>query len=362
MELVYYVVIFSIFLVSFPLSSRKLAYAADPRLPGYSPLNSMSFKGRRGIMWGAVAIAAVLIVVCVFRPQTLPDIKMYELMYDMGGAEKVNRDIEPTFGWLTRISPTFLTLLAIYAILSVGTHISAILWNSPNIWLSLIIYLSYTFVVHDLIQMRASVAIGIMLIAVRFIREHKWYYYFPCVLVAYLFHYSAIIFILFYFLPARRLNKWIWSAVLIVCLIAGFVNTHLGYVAKYVPLKIVENYLEHYMGNRTFVASGIGFVRVFKVLCAIAMLFFQKDIVKRYPLAIPVMIFFMCSQISYLLLADIPVLQGRFGEMFAAFEIFALAMFPFISKKHYYILWIVPIVIAIYENMEAFTLLTSDIR
>lgn len=349
MEVVYYAVIIAILLLTLPLGSRKLVYSADPRMPQYSPLNGLSRNGRHAAIAGAALITGILMVLCIFRPMTMPDIAMYEWMYD-NGVDKINKDIEPSFGILARLSPSFLVLLAIYALLSVGLHVYAIFRNSPNIWLSLILYLCYTFVLHDMIQMRAAVAIGMMLVAVRYLRERKWYIYFPMVAFAFFFHYSALVFVFFYFLPTRHLNKWIWSAVLIVALIAGILNMHFAYIAKYIPLKFVQGAFEAYMGNRNYVAVPLGFARFIKIFGAIVMLFYQKPIVRRYPMAIPVLIFYMASQIAFLIFADIPVIQGRLGEMFCAFEIFGLAMFPLISKRHYYLLWIVPIAVALYDH------------
>ncbi|MDE6006712.1 MAG: EpsG family protein [Muribaculaceae bacterium] len=354
----YYAIVLLILALTLPLGSRKLVYSASPEVRGYSPLNGMSGSAHKAAIVGAVLISIGLIVICIFKPETLPDRAMYEQYYDMGGGDKMNRELEPTFTILVRMAPSFMVLLGLYAVLSVSGHIVAIFSNSPNIWLSLLIYLSYTFILHDMIQMRAGVAIGLLLIAVRFIRERKWIVYFLFVALAYTFHYSALIFVFFYFIPTKHLNKWIWSAILILCTIAGLLNTQLGYVAKFLPVGVVQTYLENYMGSKTYIASEIGPARLFKIFCAIIMLFNQKSILRSYPYTIPVLIFYMCSQMSYLLLSDIPVLQGRFGEMFAAFDIFALAMFPLISKKHYYLWWIVPIALVVYQHIEANRLLT----
>lgn len=347
----YYSVVFAVLLLTFPLASKKLAYSSVTDVYDYSPLRGLSSQGRHVAWFGAIAIIVILVILCVFKSENLPDTEMYRLMFDMGGGERINRDIEPSFGLLARIAPTFAILLLLYAVLSVSFHVFGIFRNSPNIWLSLLLYLPYTYVLHDLIQIRAAVAIGIMLIAVRFIVERKWILYFSCVAIAYFFHYSAIIFILFYFLPHKYLNKWIWSSLLVVATIGGLMNSQFGYLAKFVPLEIVQMYFENYMGSKNYTASEIGPVRIFQVICSIIMLFNQKKITEAYPLAIPMLIFFIMSQLSYMLLSDIPVLQGRFGEMFAAFDIYSLAMFPLMNRKYYYILWIVPIFFIIYNHM-----------
>lgn len=357
----YYPVLMMILLLTLPLGSMNLVYSTSPDIKDYSPLEGLSESGRKMAWFGAAMIIAILVVLCIFKPEDIADRDMYRQMYEMGGGDRINRDIEPSFGMLSRLAPNFLFLLGIYAVLSVSGHIIGIFRNSPNIWLSLLIYLTYTYILHDVVQMRSAVAIGLMLIAVRFITERNWIVYFSMVAVAFYFHYSAIIFVCFYFLPSKHLNKWIWSALLIIGTIGGLMNSQFGYIAKFIPLEIVQNYFESYMGSKNYEASLIGPVRIFKVLLAIVMLFNQERIKESYPMAIPVLIFFMASQLSYLLLSDIPVLQGRFGEMFAAFDIYALAMFPLINRKHYYILWIVPIFLVVYMHIEAHRLLYTSV-
>lgn len=358
MIVAYYAVLISVILLTLPLGSRKLVYSAYNGLGNYSPIAGMKRGAKKVAITGGVIIAAVLITLCIFKPEDIADRGMYLMSYEMGSAERINKGMEPTYAILCGLAPTFLVLLGYYAFLSVSGHMIAIFKNSPNIWLSFIIYLSYTFILHDMIQMRAGVAIGLMLIAVRFIYERKWIWYFSFTIIAFYFHYSAIIFVFFYFLPGKYLNRWIWGAVLILSTVAGLLNTQIGYLAKFVPFDIIQNYLETYMGSKEYEAAMIGPIRIFKVICALIMLFNQKKIMKKYPLCIPVLIFFMTSQISYLLLSDIPVLQGRFGEMFAAFDIFALAMFPLISKKYYYLLCAVPIGLSAYQHVQAYLLFT----
>lgn len=355
----YYAVIITVLLFTLPLAGKKLAFAPVKGVKGYSPLRGMTNNGRHATLVGMILIYLVLVVLCVNKPEFIADRAMYEMMYDMGGGEKIKQGIEPSFVILTELSPTFIVLLAIYALLSVGAHITGIALNSPNIWLSLFTYISYTFVLHDMIQMRAAVAIGLLLMAVRYIVERRMLLYFAFVALASFFHYSAMIFFVFYFFPTKSLNKWVWTVILIVGVVAAAMNMQFGYISKFLPIGFIQSYVESYLGNKVFDATELGPFRIFKVFVAIIMLFGQKQIKRHYPLCIPVLMFFICSQLAFLLLGDIPVLQGRFGEMFAAFDIFALAMFPLISKKYYYLLFVVPIAIVIYHHIAAYDLLTS---
>lgn len=358
MDFIYYSIVLMLLIFTLPLAAKQNAYAY-PGSGKYNALERYSVSTQR-ILWIGVGLAIImLMVVCIGKREDISDNLQYLNYYNMGGGDNMNRDLEPTFTYIVNISPSFTWLLGIYAALSVGFHMVAIFKNSPNIWLSLFIYLGYYFVLHDLIQIRAAVAIGILLYAIRFIPERKFLQYELCALAAVMFHFSAVIFVFLYFVPYKNLNKWIWAAIMIIALAMNVAGIQIGYLSKYIPLQIIQNYLEEYLGNKTFTQeSGLGISRIGKVLVVIVMLFNLKRIKKHYPLAVPVLVFYMISLMFYLLMGDIPVMQGRMGELMGVFEIYALAMFPFISKKYYYILFTVPILFGIYEHAtEGYVLL-----
>lgn len=361
MEYIFYIVVIAVLMLTLPFGAKSVVYGASEVRP-YTALGGLSSNQRHVSLILLGIITVILITVCVWRSEDMCDYAMYLRMYSMGGGEKVNRELEPTFAMIVSVSPVFLIFLAIYALLSVSSHVYAILRNSPNIWLSFVLYLTLYFVLHDMVQIRAAVAIGLLLIAVRYVVERKWVYYYVLVGIAACFHYSSAIFLFLYFIPYKHLNKWVWSGMLVAFLAFGLLNMQFGYFARFIPVGFVQNYLESYLGNKDFTASGIGPARIVKVLCAIIMVFGLPRIKRSYPLAVPVLFLYILSQFCYLLLGDIPVLQGRMGELFGSFEIFALAMFPMISKKHYYLLCLIPIALAVYNLQTGIYLLTEIAR
>lgn len=354
----YYIVVIAILTITLPLASRKVAYANTDKINDYNPLGYYSKDVRRFIWFAAGAIIVMLIGLCMSKPEDILDNQMYLIMYNMGGAEKVQRSIESSFAIITALAPTFSALIFIYALISVTTHIYSIFKLSPNIWLSLWLYLTFFFVLHDMVQIRAAAALGFLMYSVKYIQERKIVPYVILVLIAFFFHSSAMIMMPLYFLPRKNLNKYVWIGVLVLATVMGLVNVRMGYVAKFIPVNFVQNYLATYMGSKTFAEAGIGPMRIFKVICTIVMLINLDKIKKQYAYCVPVLGLSIISQLCYLLMGDIPVLQGRLGELFGTFEIFALAMFPMISKKHYYLLMIVPIAFAIYNSLSGYFLLT----
>lgn len=355
---VYYTIFFILALMFIPLASKKVTYAYQPHIDStYDPLSGVNSQTRYVLYAVAVLMLIMLVFFCINKPEDISDNKMYLFYYESGGRHN-DRTLEPTFGMITDISPSFLWLLGIYALLSCGSNIYAIFRNSPNIFLSVIIYLSYYYILHDVIQIRVAVSCGLALIAIRYQYERKWLTYFLLIALAMTFHSSAVIFIPLYFLPKKNMNRTFWATLLLVCLILALFGLRIGTLSRYIPLQLVQKYLEAYLGSRTYVASELGPMRVFKCLMIIVMIIRINTIKRHYPYAPMVLCLYTLSLIVYLLMGDIPVLQGRIGELLGISEIFALAMFPLISKKHYYLLLIIPLGIAAYNHMEGLNLLT----
>lgn len=359
MLLTYYAIIAVIIVMTVSLASARLVFA-NTRKPDFDALRGIKKSGRRAIYLLFALMTVMLIMLCVTRDETMNDYLMYERFYSGGEQTNKARELEPTFGMIVGLSPTFFFFLGFYALLSVGSNIYAIVRNSPNIWLSLMIYLLYYFVLHDMIQIRAAVACGLLLIGVRYITEKKWWIYFPLAIISFYFHYSASVFLFLYFLPKKQMNKWIWSAILVLALLFSFTNQQLGFIARFIPLGFVQNYLENYVGNRLFEAAVLGPVRIFKIALIIIMLFKLQTIRKSYPFAPVVLSIYILSNLAYLLFADIPVLQGRLGELLGVSEIFALAMFPMVSRKHYYLLCLIPLALALYNSQLGHQLLIAS--
>lgn len=356
----YYIVFAMILILTLPMASDKIAFAHETlERDRFAPLGGVNKYIRVGMYVALGVVFAMLLMVCVSRSELLPDYQMYKNMYYGHGYAANGRHIEPSFVWLCQASPSFMSLLLAYALLSVGTHFWGILRNSPNLWLSMFLYVGMYFVLHDMIQMRASVSAGILLIAVRYIPRRRWYVYFPLVALAILFHSSAVVFIPLFFLPAKRMYRPFWMVLLGVCLIVGLSGVQLGKLVRFLPLEIVNNYLISYGGERFVTDSTVGPIRIFMVIVLMIMVYYLPQIQKRYPLATVCVGISICSQACFLLLGGMPVMPTRLGELLGTVDILTLAAFPLISRKYYYALLAVPIAFGIYNAMTGYVLLTS---
>lgn len=86
-----------------------------------------------------------------------------------------------------------------------------------NIFISLMLYLAFEGFGISINLMRNSIALFIFLNAIQFIHERKPIQYFTLCLAAIGFHFSALIYLPLYFFLHKKLNKWVYLGILVVC-------------------------------------------------------------------------------------------------------------------------------------------------
>jgi hypothetical protein len=167
-------------------------------------------------------IASSFIVVASFRPSFL-DYQVYvDYFYSIDDIF-----IEPSFYFLVKIFRFFnlgyIFLFIFFAVLGVLLKLIAIKISSKYIYYSLLIYLSYYFILHELVQIRVGVACGFFLLALHCLQsENKKHFLFYSFL-AILFHYSAIIILPLIFLSSD-VNKKVYLYIIPFSYLLWYIN------------------------------------------------------------------------------------------------------------------------------------------
>lgn len=302
------------------------------------------------------AILVVSVIICLFKPEFIPDNRMYEYWFDKRSTTK--DDIEPTFQLAITVLPNFLTLLGIFATLSVGFNLLAIRLISPNMWLSLLTYFSLWFVLHDMIQIRVAVAAAIALFSLVFLQSRKPLYFFLMMACAFMFHYSSVIFAVFYFFSTKRTYKYLYYAIILLSFVIFFSGAALGYIASYIPIDFVQAYVTAYADSTQHTMSGIGIVWIVRLLMGVVMIARIDTIRERFPYAVIVVKIYVISMLSFILFMDIPVMAARVSELLGVINIFAFAMFPLSFPKFRHVLSFMVVVILCYSSYNAINMMT----
>lgn len=140
-----------------------------------------------------------------------PDSASYEEMYYAKEGDLMALLREPSFDIITDLlhsmSLGINALFFAYAIISIPIHLTALWKLSKMPFLTLTIYISYYYMMHDMVQIRCAVASGLFLWAIYFYVNQKKLYTLLFILLGTFFHYSAATGLIIFFL-GNGFPKW----------------------------------------------------------------------------------------------------------------------------------------------------------
>jgi hypothetical protein len=261
-----------------------------------------------------------LVFITIFRSSNFADYSNYLLFYQRKGENR----FEPTAKIFRFLSPNFTVFLFLYAFFALWIKFIAIRENSKNIIFSILTLLSTTFILHDLIQMRVSCAIAIFLYSIRFIKKRQFFHYLMLILLATSFHYSALVFLLCYFLDPEKLNSYFW--IFALCLSNFLGLAHISTVEILFKMLPVESYVALTLQN----SVNTGDVNLFAIprllnICLLIILFFYSKKIQKYDgLFIIKIKIYAISLLLLPLLLTLPVLAGRISQMLGTVVILLL--------------------------------------
>lgn len=154
---------------------------------------------------------AMILIAGLREVGATPDSDTYEEMYYAKDGSLSTLLTEPSFYLISSFLQSFSlgvnALFFAYAILSIPIHLSAF-WRMSRIpLLTLTIYISYYYMMHDMVQIRCGVAAGLFIWAIYYYAEGKKLYTLLFILSGTLFHYSAAAGLVIFFL-GNNLPKW----------------------------------------------------------------------------------------------------------------------------------------------------------
>lgn len=181
-------------------------------------------------------IGMVMIIVAGSRGvYDTPDSDNYEILYY--SVNSLDDDIrEPSMVYLSyylnSLGFGINAFFFAYAAMSIPLRLTAILKLSPLPILTLAIYISYFYQLHDLMQIRCAVASALFLFALYFRAQKKWWKALFFILIGMLFHYSAFAGIVILFFSNKELNAWqriVLASLVPLCLMFYFFGFDYSY-------------------------------------------------------------------------------------------------------------------------------------
>lgn len=267
-----------------------------------------------------------------------PDYMSYVLSYESFDYEV----FESSFGIICEISRwidngNYYILFLIYATLGVTLKCLAIRRLSSCVYLSLAIYISYFYLLHELIQIRVGVASAIGLLAVKPAYYGDFKRFILLVFLASFFHESAFLYLLLYFLKKDSFDSTDYKCFIFFIAVFLFLNK-IGFsdILQYLPLERAQDKIAIYdisgKGESPFSIFG----KTYLLYYFLVLLFLANArkivIYNKY--------FYMLLRVEILGLlfgiifnASIPILSIRLFELFNVVSIIMIPMLVYVFKS-----------------------------
>ncbi len=237
--------------------------------------------------------------------------------------------IEPGFVFIVKICYLFFNdnapaaIMLIFAALSISIKFFTFRKLAFNPFIVLLLYYSHYFFIQEMTQIRNGLACSFFFLAIYFHLKNDKIKIFACILFATLFHNSAILYLLLFFIRKDKLNALLYGAIFLGAILLGLIRLPLlSFILPNVDLALISTKLTTYADTAdTPVYDKIRFFNVLNscnvILTAYIFFYCVRNEIKDARL----FLFLKCNIISifiYGLLIDIPSIAARSTELLGA--------------------------------------------
>lgn len=243
-----------------------IAFFASVLVAGITEASWRRRKGNtypRTTTLGALVVAVILISVSALRWNVGTDYPTYHALFRVYAAE-VPHDLSLTnepgiriLAWFSsQLGDSSQIMFASAAIITIGLIVSTIWRWSPAFAFSIAIYILYAGWAGSFNAVRQYLAVAILFAAHRLIIERKFVKWLLVVCLAFLFHVSAVVAILFYFIPTKKTSAK-YQLVIIIVGVASMLS--MGFILD--TLVNVTGDVSQWQGN--YASRSVNPLRVF---------------------------------------------------------------------------------------------------
>lgn len=294
-------------------------------------------------------IAFVLILVAGFRePGVDGDSETYVSMFNAFSTPanyfknySENSFFEPAYYLIPSIVSLTLGLnyswvFLIYAIIGISLKFLAITRLTDLAFLSVLVYCSHFFILHDMTQIRSGVASAILLLSIPQIQKRNFFGFLLLIAVGVLFHYSIIIFLPIYFLDSKKINKKLYLILLFVPYILHFLKFNVLSVLQIFKLGFISEKIQLY--NDLLESDIFTDINVFNILFIVQLIsctiFIIKSdlLLKNNKYSLVLLKIYCIAAASFVLFSNIPVIAFRISELLGIVQIILMPFILYIIK------------------------------
>jgi len=288
-----------------------------------------------------IAFGLLLIYLSGFRPEGIDrDYYGYKNLY-IYYSTSLSYTIEPTFIVISKLVKAIFddkstALFVIYALIAISIKMYAIKQLSHFWGLSLLIYLSYSFILQDMTQIRAGVAAGFILLTIKPLYEKNIYQFMIVSTLAILFHYSALFVLLFWFMNPQKINVKLYAlTIVIVYIINPFAAIYVSDYVNYLPVGLLQNKVLAYEYDNKATLNVYNAWQIMRTMLSFLFLYKINIIHANNKYAILLIKLYVISTCTFVLLAGNPSFAGRMSDLLAISDIIMLPCILYLTKQQF---------------------------
>ncbi len=249
--------------------------------------------------------------------------------------------LEPTFRLLKNVTNIIFGgdayyLFLFYSVIGITIKLYSIPRLTYLIFISLFLYICSYWIYHDLIQIRAGVASGILLYSIPYLVNRDTSKYFLCVFVALLFHYSSIVFLPLWFIKSKSTSKYMYMGLIPFSMLLYLINMDILNILKLIPIDFIQNKIVGYteisndLAQRGVVDAQsynpFGGWYMLKAIMCMAIWMNIDRIRKKNPYALVMAKIFAIGMSLLWLMSGAPVVATRLSELLTIVQIVLVPM------------------------------------
>jgi len=278
-------------------------------------------------------LGLVLVVLAATREIGLdPDSENYEYAYlhYASSSSSIVDNVEFSYLWISSILNYFTNdvhvLFFVYALLGLSFKFIACRQLTELWFLPVVVYLSYIYELHEMMQIRTAVLSGLFLMAVKYQADGRRAIAITLIAIAAFFHYSAIVLTPMFFMSSEDMSvkkRILWASLIPASYVLYFLGVG---ITMALDIPYIGTKLASYQTGteKGIVEANVNVFRplhLFTMAIFAYMLYFYETI-KEHNKYFPLMLkLFICSICSYVIFAFLPVLGQRVSLLYQTITI-----------------------------------------
>jgi len=279
-----------------------------------------------------------LVIIAVTRPETTADTDNYIDAFKDGF---FSDRIEPMFALIVRFAQFFsypvIVGFTIYTIFSITPRFYFIKKQSANIWASIMVYMSYCYMAQDIVAIRSAVASAFVLFVIQFKMQNKPWHMVATIAIATLFHYTALIFLVFFVINPEKNHRGLYLAMLIGSYLLYFIGFDIRIFFPFLNyLPFLDYNLNDYNNSTAEVFGTLNGPQILRLTTCLLFWIYVDKIKSSYPHALTYLKVFTISLCMFPLFSSIATMGYRLYEIFASAETIGIPLcFMGIFRREY---------------------------